>query len=146
VEGTVLETRINLGEGIGTKPAPELMMLEGKGIEGDRYFEDATRPKRQVLLIDKATLDDFGYEPGHLREQVLVNLPGLQALAPGTRVGLGEAEVELTMDCAPCLTMAGYSNEEGQSFVNKMMGRRGMLARVTKSGRVAPGDTVMVRG
>ena len=124
-------------------PAESLSLIAGQGIEGDIYFG---HDKRQVLLLDKGVLAEHGYKPGELREQILVDLPGLQSLEIGTKVSVGSAEVEITMDCAPCLTMASYMGEDGESFVNKMMRRRGMLARVSKSGEVRPGDKVSAGG
>lgn len=139
--GSVISVRRKNLAGV-MEEAHELSLVEGRGIEGDIYFDDARRAKRQVLLLDKGTLDEFGYAPGILREQILVSFPGLQSLEPGTRLQVGSAEVEITFDCAPCLTMARHVNEDGPAFVNKMMGRRGMLARVTRSGVARAGDEV----
>lgn len=143
MEGKVLATRLKRAKSV-MELVECLKLASGRGIEGDIYFDDAARAKRQVLLLDKRTLEEFGYEPGILREQILVDLETLQSLEPGTRLSIGSAELEITFDCAPCLTMAGYLGEDGKEFVNKMMGRRGMLARVTGTGTVAPGDSVNV--
>lgn len=136
--GRVLSVRKKLTRGQMSEQQ-ELKLIEGKGIEGDHYNGGDLR---QVLLLDKSTLEEFGYSPGTLREQITLDFPGLQSLAPGTRLKIGTAELEITGDCEPCLTMAKHVGEDGKSFVNKMMGRRGMLAKVSKSGRVMPADSV----
>ena len=138
MQGTIISLRFKERRG-AMRETDALTFVAGDGIEGDFHRGNASR---QVLLLDKATLDEFGYSPGTLREQVLVDFPNLQSLSPGTRLNIGTAEVEITADCAPCLTMAGYVNEDGVDFVNKMMGRRGMLAKVTKSGAAKAGDSV----
>jgi MOSC domain-containing protein YiiM len=141
VEGVVLELRFKerRSEMVAVE---QLELVEGEGIRGDNYYG----LPRQVLLLDKSTLDEFGYKPGELREQILVNLPGLQGLPIGARLAIGSAEVEIIMDCAPCLTMAGYLGEDGPSFVKKIMGKRGMLAKVTQSGFARVGDAVALVG
>jgi len=121
--------------------AESLNLIAEKGIEGDFYLGS---PDRQVLLLDQTTLDEFGYQPGDLREQILVDFEGLQSLEVGSTLSIGEAKVQVTMDCAPCLHMADTLGEPGQEFVQKLMGRRGMLGVVVESGSVRAGDTVAV--
>ncbi|MGI8922841.1 MAG: MOSC domain-containing protein [Fimbriimonadales bacterium] len=141
MRGSVIEVRIkNPGVEGPTTTAERLHLTEEWGILGGEKYADA----RQVLLLDRSNLEAFGYEPGMLREQILVDLPSLQSLVPGTKMKVGTAELEVTSDCAPCRTMAGYVEEEGPSFVNKMMGRRGMLAKVIQDGSVSSGDAVEV--
>lgn len=118
-----------------------ISLIAGQGIEGDLYFGT---DDRQVLLLDKGTLEEFGYSPGQLREQILLDLPGLQAIPVGSVLRIGAARVEITMDCTPCLHMAKCLGEDGQEFVGKMMGRRGMLCKVVSSGTVWPGDPALV--
>ncbi len=120
--------------------AESLQLVDGQGIEGDFHFGSADR---QVLLLDESTLSEFGYSPGQLREQILVSLPDLQSIAIGSRVRVGDAVIEITMDCRPCLHMAEEVGEDGREFVDKLMGRRGMLGKVVEGGNVSPGDPVV---
>jgi len=141
MRGSVIEVRMKiLGAEGPTTTTERLDLSAGAGIIGGENYEDG----RQILLLDRSTLEEFGYEPGMLREQILVDLPSLQRLVPGTMMKVGTSELEVTSDCAPCRTMASYLEEEGTSFVNKMMGRRGMLAKVVQDGSVSPGDAVEV--
>lgn len=121
--------------------AEKLDLIAGKGIERDCYLGS---PDRQVLLLDRSTLNALGYEPGDLREQILVDFEGLQSLEVGSTLSIGEAKVQITMDCAPCLHMAETLGEPGQEFVQKLMGRRGMLGVVVESGSVRAGDFIAV--
>lgn len=115
--------------------------LSPSGIEGDYHYG---HPTRQVLLLDQRTLSEFGYQPGELREQILLDFENLQTLKPGTQLQVGTSTLQITFDCAPCKTMAGYVGEEADSFISKMTGRRGMLARVVGPGTVKPGDVARV--
>lgn len=117
--------------------------LTPSGIEGDYHNG---HPTRQVLLLDQRTLSEFGYQPGELREQILLDFENLQTLEPGTQLQIGTSILQITFDCTPCKTMAGYVGEDPELFISKMQGRRGMLARVVKPGAVKPGDVARVTG
>jgi len=126
----------------GTQVAvEEVLAVEGKGLEGHKDFG---RRHRQVLFLATETLADFGYAPGDLREQILVELPGLQQLPAGSKLQVGEAVFFIEADCEPCSGMAARLGEDATEFKSKTAGRRGMLAGVTRSGRVRVGDAVAV--
>ena len=108
------------------------------GIPGDSHF--APESARQLLLIEAETLAGFGLEPGAVKENLTLQGIGLMGLAPGTRLAVGSAELEITDECLPCTRM----DEIRPGLTDALKGRRGMLARVTRGGRVRPGDPVRV--
>ena len=132
----------------GAPPLPQerIELVTGKGVRGDRHFGDPRRPARQILLVDQGELDILGLEPGVLREQITVDFPGLQQLDAGDIVEIGSAAIEITGDCAPCRTMAGYLREDPEAFVNRAMRKRGMLGKIVADGLIAAGDEVRLRG
>ena len=114
------------------------------GLEGDRHAgrEEA---KRQVLLVEAGDLRDLGLAPGDLREQVTVDLPGLMALPEGTRLRIGQADLELSGVCEPCTHIGEHVGvSDPEAFRQRLVGRRGMLARVVGEGVVRRGDPVEV--
>jgi len=58
----------------------------------------------------------------------------------GQRLVIGDAEFEVTMICDPCELM----EEVRPGLQAEIDGRRGMLARVTKTGEVAVGDELQL--
>lgn len=118
-----------------------LVAKAGKGLEGDRCFGQA---RRQVLFVSLAEIVDLGYQPGDLREQITVDLAGLQTLAEGTKLAAGDAMFEIEGDCAPCNGMAKRLGEDPEAFKERTRGRRGMLARVVSDGTLRVGDEVRV--
>lgn len=125
----------------GVEPVDELTAVEGQGFEGDKC---TGRRIRQALLLSTASLDEFGYVPGQLREQVTVHLPGLQTLQAGAMVRAGNVVFRIEGDCAPCGNMARYLGEEPELFQKKMAGKRGMLASIASGGSIRIGDEVRV--
>jgi MOSC domain-containing protein YiiM len=116
------------------------------GLDGDRHAgrQDG---KRQVLLTDAGDLRDMGLRPGDLREQVTLELPGLMSLGPGTLLRVGRAVLELTGACEPCTHIGEHVGvEDREAFRQRLVGRRGMLARVSEPGPIRVGDPVEREG
>ncbi len=121
----------------GLVPVQSLEAVAGEGFRGDRTRGSK---KRQVLLVSKPVLDELGYEPGVLREQVTVDDPNLQSLDPGAKVQVGEVLIEITQDCEPCGKMARNLGENPKEFMAKTELRRGMLGRILTDGVIKIGD------
>ena len=106
------------------------------GLEGDRRRTG----RRQVLVAEQETLDEFGLAPGAIREQVTVRGLGLDRLAAGTRLRVGNAVLEVGSPCSPCERM----NELRPGLRRQLEGRRGRFVRVVQAGSFAVGDTLHV--
>jgi MOSC domain-containing protein YiiM len=119
-------------------PSPSLMLIEGLGVAGDHHARP--RSSRQVLLMAEENCDAFGLAPGEVRENIVTRGLDLQALPPGTRLEIGRAALEITKDCEPCSFIDGLRH----GLRTRMMGRRGMLARVLRSGQIRVADEIRV--
>lgn len=122
--------------------AVEDVNITAAGIEGDIHA-GRRGGRRQVLVVDAGQLAALGLAPGDLREQITIDLPQLMTLAAGTRVAVGDAELELTGPCEPCTHIGEHLGAaDPEALRRRLVGRRGMLARVAREGRVAVGDRV----
>uniref|UniRef100_A0A832MMF4 MOSC domain-containing protein n=1 Tax=Eiseniibacteriota bacterium TaxID=2212470 RepID=A0A832MMF4_UNCEI len=117
-------------------PVPHAVALADAGLEGDHHARPGSR--RQVLLMDDDTLRHFALAPGEVREQVTVRGLDVHALAPGTRLAIGEALFEVAQPCDPCAFIEGLR----PGLQAAMQGRRGRFVRVVRGGRIAVGDAV----
>ena len=150
-----------------TKPAAaRIRLLAGQGVEGDihsgvtvkhrsRVAADPTQPNlRQVHLIQAEVFEELSREhriqvaPGQIGENILTEGIDLLALPTGTTLQFGdEARIEVTGLRNPCaqltdvhpdlLSHLAYRDEEGQ-----LVRRAGIMAIVTASGDVQPGDPI----
>lgn len=116
-----------------------------EALEAARVGEDgiagcahARRGKRSVLFVAAKDLEAVGVEPGQVRESFTVRGEDVMSWPVGQRVAAGEAEFEVTMVCEPCRLM----DEIRPGLQQELEGRRGMLARVVKTGEVRVGDEV----
>lgn len=110
----------------------EVRGVAGVGLEGDCHG-DASSP-RQVLLTSVADVAALRVGPADLRVNVVVD-GDLGRVKSGDVLALGDVRLRITLACEPCSKLdrvrLGLSRESA--------GRRGLLARVLSSGRIAVG-------
>jgi MOSC domain-containing protein YiiM len=135
--GTVTHLFLKPKHGEPVRPVASAQAISGKGLQHDINFG---RRKRQVLMIERETLDEFGLPPGDVRENVTVEGIPLAGLPAGTLVRVGEVLFEATMDCAPC----EFIERKRPGLQAAMEGRRGTLFRVVQAGQIKVGDPISV--
>ena len=122
-------------------PAAELKV--DFGIEGDAHAGDW---HRQVSLLAEESIEKMrtkgaAVTEGDFAENITTEGIDLQSLAIGDKLRLGaEAEVEITQLGKKC----HGGCEIFQQIGDCIMPREGIFAKVTKPGRVKPGDTIEV--
>ena len=135
--GSVRSIQTCPGERLPMRPLEESELRDG-GIPGDAHF--APGSLRQLLLIEAETLAELGVETGAVKENITVEGLTLMGLPAGTRLEVGQAELEITKECEPCSRM----DEIRDGLKAELVGRRGMMARVTRPGVVRRGDPIRV--
>jgi MOSC domain-containing protein YiiM len=150
VNGTVASIQLLKAHGQPQWPVSEAIAVPGKGLDGDLHGKTHEDGKRQVLLMDTESLEALELLPGDLRDQITLNLPGLQQLPAGSRLRVGQAELELTGPCEPCTHIGELLGKvDREAFRGSLLGRRGVLARVvavTGDGRIRVGDPAELVG
>jgi MOSC domain-containing protein YiiM len=109
---------------------------------GDVGFEGCAHArsggKRQVLLVDRETLEAMDLRPGVLRENVTTEGLNVNGLQIGQQLRMGEARLEVSAVCTPCDQMEAIR----PGLRKALWGRRGMLCRVLEGGVVRRGDSI----
>ncbi len=124
------------GHRMPMRPVAEAQAVAELGFVGDAHAKQ--RSRRQLLLMPAEILDDFGLQPGDVRENITVAGLDLMTLAAGQRLRIGVAILEITYACEPCERM----DELRAGLRATIDGRRGMLARVVSNGVIRPGDPI----
>ena len=116
----------------------EARAVEDVGLEGCAH----ARPqgKRQVLLMDRETLDVFELAPGIVRENLTTEGLDVNGLAFGQRLQIGEVELQVSAVCDPCEQIEALR----PGLQAAMQGRRGMLCKVARGGLLRRGDEIVV--
>ena len=115
----------------------------GKGLIGDRSH--GTR-HRHVTIQSQESLDAAADELGDpinagLTRSNLTVDAGVIPTAPGTRLRVGEVELEVVRVSAPCRLL---DDGIGAGAAAALRGRAGSVLRVLSSGRIQLGDDVAV--
>ena len=79
-------------------------------------------------------------EPGVLGENITVEGVPVMQLSEGTRLRVGEAELEITGDRPACKELL----EVHENALKALVGRTGKMARVVRGGTVRPGDPIVL--
>ena len=112
-------------------------VVPGLGLAGCTHARSGG--KRQLLLVDKETLDAMELKPGIIRENITTSGLNVNGLAPGERLRIGEALLEVSAVCTPCDQL----EKVRPGLRRELYGRRGMLCRVLEGGMVRAGDTIV---
>jgi MOSC domain-containing protein YiiM len=120
--------------------------VAGKGLEGDRNFDDSDPDSCNITLIEAEAFErqraeqGLDLDPGDARRQVLVRGIDLGALI-GRRFTVGELECEGEERCEPCSHLVKLV---GTRVVLKGLLHTGLRARIVRGGTVRVGDEVRV--
>ena len=131
---------------------PELQLIAGRGIEGDRYligqeagfYSHKPEEGRQVTLFEMETLEalrrDHGIEllPEEHRRNVTVEGVPLNHLV-GRRFRLGETIVEATRLSTPCRHIEEIL---GKAVFDPLINRSGLNCKIIAGGALRVGDLV----
>ncbi len=137
MSATVIHLQIKPASGAPMKPVPSVTAIAGYGLKDDA---SAGQSKRQVLIIERELLDEFQLPVGDVRENITVQGIQLAGMAPGTRVRIGQAVLEATLDCAPCQ----FIEDKRPGLRAAMNGKRGTLFKVIEGGDIHVGDVLQI--
>jgi MOSC domain-containing protein YiiM len=114
----------------------EARLLADFGIESCPHAQPGSN--RQILLVDRETLDAMELEPGMLRENITTDGLPVNSLKMGQRLRIGQAILEVRMVSTPGHLMEGIR----PGLRKELWGRRGMLCRVRQGGILRAGDAI----
>ena len=107
-----------------------------RGFSGCAHARAAS--KRQILLVDRETLDAMNLQPGIIRENITTDGLNVNGLPVGQRLRVGAALLEVSAACTPCDQM----EKVRPGLRREIYGRRGMLCRVIEGGEIRVGDPI----
>ena len=138
-QGTIVALHIARVKGTPSDPVTEATAISAEGLEGDRSCSPSNT--RQVLFMDRETLDQFELKPGQIKENITTSGLDLSKAQGGQVVFIGDAvTMELVGDCEPC----GKMDAIRAGLRQELDGRRGVLAMVINGGSIKVGDSVRI--
>ena len=136
-EGTILNLHLARVKGTPSEPVDAATAISAQGLEGDRSCRVGNA--RQVLVMDKETLDYFQLEPGQIKENITTAGLDLSQAQPGQVFFVGDAvTLEVVGECEPC----GKMDAIRMGLREQLRHRRGVLTMVINGGPIQVGDGI----
>ncbi len=143
MSGELLSITIAPGYGMDLVSLASASLVEGHGIEGDRYF-GTTRQVTVVCTGEVAKAESergLGpMDPAHTRRNLVIDTDEIPR-AHGTRIRIGQVELAVWRDCAPCEQMNDIFGDGARAALKE---RAGVSARVVRGGTITVGDPVNI--
>ena len=138
-QGTIVALHIARVKGTPSDPVDAATAISAQGLEGDRSCSvDNTR---QVLVMDRETLDHLELKPGQIKENITTTGLDLSQTKAGEVFFIGDAvTMEVVGECEPC----GKMDAIRPGLRELLGGRRGMLAMVINGGPIKIGDSIRI--
>jgi MOSC domain-containing protein YiiM len=143
-EGRVEGIFITATHGELPSPVESVRAIAGKGLEGNRYYDEG-RPETELTLIEaeaiEALRDEHGIdlEPAASRRNVLTRGVRLNDLV-GKRFRVGDVECRGIELCEPCSHLQSLTKP---GVLQGLVHRGGLNAEILVGGELRPGDAVM---
>jgi MOSC domain-containing protein YiiM len=115
----------------------EVRVIANFGLEGCAHGRPGGGP-RQVLLVDRETLEAMDLRPGVVRENITTEGMDVNGLAIKQELRIGEVRLQVSEICHPCDEL----EKVRRGLRREMRGRRGMLCSVLEGGMIRRGDSI----
>lgn len=141
-QARIVSVNISKDKGVCKTPVDEGELRPEVGLVGDAHSGAWHRMLSLLALESIQTMRDKGLEvnPGDFAENITTEGLTLHTLPVGTRLTLGEVEVEVTQIGKECHQGCAIRQKTGDC----VMPRQGIFVRVLNPGVVRPGDPVTV--
>jgi MOSC domain-containing protein YiiM len=120
------------------EPLSTAEVIADFGLAGDRKARPGSR--RQVLLMDAETVEEFGFKAGDLDENITTRDLPVSALQRGQRLRIGDVLLEVTIERPSCHKL----EELRVDLATSLEGRRGKMTVVLEGGTIRVGDQIEV--
>ena len=129
-------------KGVKKREVPVIEIKKGEGIVGDAHGDD---PVRRLSLLAEESVDKLRnilpeLKPGDFAENILTKGLILCELPVGTRMKIGEAELEVTQIGKEC----HFGCEIKKITGDCVMPREGIFAEVVAEGCIRSGDEIKI--
>ena len=138
-QGTIVNIHIARVKETPSDPVQEAVAISDQGLEGDRSCKPGAL--RQVLVMDKETLDEMDLMPGIIKENITTTGIDIAQAKVGQVFFIGDqVTLEVVGECEPC----GKMDAIRPGVQERLKNRRGMLTTVINGGPIKVGDSIRI--
>jgi len=143
MKGKVISVNVSSKKGVRKKPVPEISLRTNYGIEGDAHASSEWHRQVSLLAIEsikKMQALGLNVKPGDFAENITTEGINLPELPLGTRMTIGEIELEVSQIGKECHTRCAIYYQAGDC----VMPKEGIFVKVLKGGKIKEGDNIVV--
>ena len=142
ISGRVVAISTSTRRGIPKSNRDEVRLIENWGLEGDIHAGDWHRQVSLLAMESVQKMRDKGVpvRPGAFAENITTEFIDIPNLTIGTRVTIGDSELEITQIGKECHQKCAIYYHAGDC----VMPREGIFAIVKRGGTIKIGDDVVV--
>jgi len=123
----------------------EINLLAGKGIIGDRHFNENNEDRNQLTLIEKENIDYYNNVSENnipyinFRRNIITSGIQLNELV-GEELLVGNVRIKAHRLCDPCKYLQDKLNDS--NLVKKLLNRGGLRCEILSDGTIAVDDEI----
>jgi len=138
----IVAVSISKSKGERKTPGSRVQLLEDHGIIGDAHAGDWHRQVSLLALESIAKMQALGLSvgPGDFAENLTTRGIDLVNLPVGTRLGIGEVQLEISQIGKVCHTRCAIFYQAGDC----VMPKEGVFAKVLRGGIIKPQDHIQL--
>ncbi|MDP3112291.1 MAG: MOSC domain-containing protein [Thermodesulfovibrionales bacterium] len=144
MKGKVISVNVSSKKGVRKKPVPEISLRINYGIEGDAHASSEWHRQVSLLAIEsikKMQALGLNVKPGDFAENITTEGINLPELPLGTRMTIGEIELEVSQIGKECHTRCAIYYQAGDC----VMPKEGIFVKVLKGGKIKEGDVIKIQ-
>ena len=122
-------------------------VVSGKGIKGDRYFNDVNEERKQLTLIESENIDYYNktfntnFKYLEFRRNLVTQNIQLNDLIGKTLI-VGEIKIKAHDLCRPCKNLQGKLGKD--NIIKEFLRRGGLRCEILNSGNITIGDNIKI--
>ena len=122
-------------------------LIAGKGVKGDRHFQDYNDPYNQLSIIESENIDEYN-------EKYNLNIPYLKfrrnIITKGIRLNdlvekkifIGKVQLNVIDLCRPCRHLAEKLGQD--NIIKEFLRKGGIRCEIIKDGKIFVNDQIKV--
>ena len=125
----------------------KIEILSGKGVVGDRSFQDSNDARKQITLIESENIDYYNnkfnidYTYLDFRRNVVTKGIELNNLV-GKKLSIGNIEIEVHDLCRPCKHLE--ETLKGKDIIKEFLHKGGLRCEILTSGTINLEDEITI--
>ena len=122
-------------------------VVAGKGIKGDRYFNDVSEESKQLTLIESENIDYYNkafntnFTYLDFRRNLVTQNIQLNDLI-GQTLSIGEIKIKAHDLCRPCKSLQKKLRKD--NIIKEFLRRGGLRCEILNSGNITIGDDIKI--